>query len=108
MLILVAGITGNIGSKLIAPLHARGQQIRGLGRNKSKLPDAQLEKLESFHTINSWYDVDAIRRALKGVDAVICTYGPDPTLTLEAQLILIRMMEENKITVSFIKPWNRL
>lgn len=104
MLILVAGITGNIGSKLIAHLYARGQQIRGLGRHKDKLDDTQLGKLESFHPISSWYDVNAIRQALKGVDAVICTYGPHPTLALEAQLLLVRLMEEEGITVSSAAP----
>jgi len=100
MLILIAGITGNIGSKLIEPLHARGQQIRGLGRNKDKLPQTQLDKLESFCTTESWYDAEAIRRALQGVDAVICTYAPQPVLLLDAQLLLLRIMEEERVTVS--------
>lgn len=100
MLILVAGITGNIGNKLIEPLHTRGQQIRGLGRNKDKLLGSQLAKLESFHSISTWYEADAIRQALKGVDAVICTYAPHPTLALEAQLLLVRLMEEEGVTVS--------
>lgn len=100
MLILIAGITGNIGSKLIAPLRARGQQVRGLGRNKSKLSDEQVNSLESFHTVNSWYDAENMKKALKGADAVICAYAPQPMLALEAQLFLVRMMEEEGITVS--------
>lgn len=99
MSVLIAGITGNIGQKLIEPLRNRGQEIRGLGRNKDKLLSSQLEKLESFHTIKTWHDMEAIRRALKGVDAVICTYAPHPTLALEAQLLLLRLMEEEGVTV---------
>lgn len=100
MLILIAGITGNIGSKLIAPLRARGQRVRGMGRNKSKLSDEQVNSLESFHTVNSWYDAENMKQALKGADAVICAYAPQPVLALEAQLFLVRMMEEEGITVS--------
>ena len=99
MLILIAGITGNIGLKLIASLTQRGQQVRGLARNKSKLSNGQLQSLESFHEMKTWYDVEAIKTALKGVDAVICAYGPNPMLALEAEMLLVRLMEEEGVTV---------
>lgn len=108
MLILIAGVTGNVGSKLISPLAQRGARVRGFARNQSKLSSEQLETLESFHSIDSWYDVPAIQKSLKGVDAVICAYGPDPQLALEAQMLLVRLSEEAGITVSPCRhtlPW---
>jgi uncharacterized protein YbjT (DUF2867 family) len=37
MLILIAGITGNIGQKLAIEAETRGHAVRGLGRNRNKL-----------------------------------------------------------------------
>ena len=101
MLILIAGITGNLGTKLLSSLTKRGHTVRGLGRSKSKLNASQLSSLESFHESTSWYDVSAIRGAVKGVDAVICAYAPAPALALEGQLLLVRIMEEEGVTVSY-------
>ncbi|OQV04912.1 hypothetical protein CLAIMM_09726 [Cladophialophora immunda] len=100
MLVLIIGITGNVGSKLISPLKEHGAQVRGLARNKSKLAPEKVQALESFHEMEAWYDVPAIKKALTGVDAVICAYGPVPELVLDAQLLLVRLMEEQGITVS--------
>ncbi|EXJ56336.1 uncharacterized protein A1O5_12603 [Cladophialophora psammophila CBS 110553] len=88
MLVLIVGITGNVGTKLISPLQEHGAQVRGLARNKSKLAPEKLQALESFHDMEAWYDVPAIKKALNGVDAVICAYGPVPELVLDAQLLL--------------------
>jgi putative NADH-flavin reductase len=99
MLILIVGITGNIGWKLATALIHRGHTVRGLARSKSKLPITLLEQLESFHESSSWYDVVNIRKAVRGVDAVVCSYSPIPVLVLEAQLLLVRIMEEEGVTV---------
>jgi uncharacterized protein YbjT (DUF2867 family) len=101
MLILIVGVTGNIGQKLIEPLRQRGAQVRGLARHKSKMAPEKLQALESFHDMEAWHDVPAIRKALEGVDTVICAYGPLPELVLDGQLLLVRLMEEQGISVSF-------
>ncbi|OAP64917.1 hypothetical protein AYL99_00889 [Fonsecaea erecta] len=106
MLVLVVGITGNVGSKLIAPLKQHGAQVRGLARHKSKLAPEKLQALESFHDMEAWYDVPAIKKALNGVDAVICAYGPIPELVLDAQLLLVRLMDEQGITRFVPSAWN--
>jgi uncharacterized protein YbjT (DUF2867 family) len=100
MLILIVGITGNIGSRLLDALVRRGHSVRGLGRSPEKLSPAQIASLESFHTSKNWYDEPAIREAVRGVDTVVCAYGPNPTLLLEGELLLVRIMEELGVTVS--------
>ncbi|OCT44374.1 putative NAD dependent epimerase/dehydratase [Cladophialophora carrionii] len=106
MLILIVGVTGNIGQKLIEPLRQRGAQVRGLARHKSKMAPGKLQLLESFHDMEAWHDVPAIRKALQGVDAVICAYGPVPELVLEGQLLLVRLMEEQGISRFMPSAWN--
>ena len=103
MLVLIVGVTGNIGQKLIEPIRKRGVQVRGLARNKSKMDPERLDTLESFHGMEAWHDVAAIKKALIGVDAVICAYGPVPELVLEGQLLLVRLMEEQGIKVSSLQ-----
>jgi uncharacterized protein YbjT (DUF2867 family) len=102
MLILIVGITGNIGGLLLDALIQRGHSVRGLARNSEKLSPTRLASLESFHTSKSWYDEPVIRKAMQGVDTVVCAYGPNPVLSLEGQLILVRIMEELGIKVSSI------
>lgn len=101
MLVLIVGITGNIGLKLASGLVRRGHQVRGASRSKAKLPEAELQKLESFHETSTWYDVAALRRAVRGVDAVVCAYTPLPVLALEGELLLVRIMEEEGVTVRY-------
>lgn len=101
MLILIVGITGNIGLKLAGALMQRGHSVRGASRSSSKLPDSILEneKLENFLETSSWYDVETLRKAVKGVDAAVCAYSPIPALALEAELLLVRIMEEEGVRV---------
>ena len=84
MLVLVAGATGNIGQRLIDSLANRGHKVRVLARNPSKLPAKRLEKLGTFVSSKSYYDIDALDYACTGVDAVICAYAGIPELQLEA------------------------
>ncbi|KAJ9602643.1 hypothetical protein H2200_012836 [Cladophialophora chaetospira] len=106
MLVLIVGITGNVGQKLVEPLRKRGAQVRGLARHKSKMNSDNLLALESFHDMEAWHDVPAIRKALRGVDTVICAYGPVPELVLEGQLLLVRLMEEQGISRFIPAAWN--
>ncbi|KAF2098910.1 NAD(P)-binding protein [Rhizodiscina lignyota] len=106
MLILIAGITGNIGVKLLSALTQRGHAVRGLSRSKDKLSEKDLQSLEGFYELSSWYDVDAIRKSLRGVDAVVCAYSPVPVLALDAQVLLVRIMEEEGVTRFIPSTWN--
>ncbi|OTA67157.1 NAD(P)-binding protein [Hypoxylon sp. EC38] len=92
MLVLVAGVTGNLGQKLIASLTNRGHHVRGLGRNPEKLGE-KLDTLERFETLSGYDDIPALNRACAGVDAIICAYGMDPRLQLDGQLLLLRAAE---------------
>ncbi|UPK95268.1 hypothetical protein LCI18_006203 [Fusarium solani-melongenae] len=78
MLVLVPGVTGNIGLHLIDSLVSRGHQVRGLGRSPAKLTDEQRSKLESFVEIQNYYDVEALDKGCAGVDAIICAYAGTP------------------------------
>jgi hypothetical protein len=106
MLILVAGITGNIGAYAAAHALSRGHTVRGLGRNPSKLPAATSAALEDFVTSSSYYDIAALDRAVAGVDAVICAYMGMPELHLDAQLLLIRACERAGIKRYLAASWN--
>ncbi|KAK1658428.1 hypothetical protein BDP55DRAFT_708191 [Colletotrichum godetiae] len=98
MLVLVAGVSGNIGQKLVDALHARGHQVRGLGRNPAKLTATRRAKLEDFILTNKHYDIEALDRACKGTEAVICAYGVFPTeLQFDRQLFLLRAAERTNI-----------
>jgi nucleoside-diphosphate-sugar epimerase len=105
MLVLVAGVTGNLGQKLIDSLHSRGHRVRGLGRNPSKIDSSRQEKLESFVQNENYYDVPALDRACKGVDAVICAYTGIPELTLDGQLLLLRAVERAGIKKYVASSW---
>jgi hypothetical protein len=106
MLILIAGITGNIGAYAAAHALSRGHTVRGLGRNPSKLPAATSAELEDFVTSSSYYDIAALDRAVAGVDAVICAYMGMPELHLDAQLLLIRACERAGIKRYLAASWN--
>lgn len=48
MIILIAGITGNIGAHAAAHALSQGHTVRGLGRNPTKLPKKTADALENF------------------------------------------------------------
>ncbi|EIT81921.1 NAD dependent epimerase/dehydratase, putative [Aspergillus oryzae 3.042] len=93
MLVLVAGVTGNLGSRMIDSFISRGHQVRGLGRNPSKLPSELRQKLENFVEVSSSVDVTGLEKACHGVDAVVCAYQGHPELVVEGQLLLLRAAE---------------
>jgi uncharacterized protein YbjT (DUF2867 family) len=99
MLILIAGITGNVGKQAAIAGLERGHQIRGLGRSPSKLDPTVLSGLESFVKSENYYDIAALEKAVQGVDAVICAYGGLPELALDGQLLLLRAAERAGIKV---------
>ena len=106
MLILVPGVTGNIGKHLITSLTARGHRVRGLGRNASKLDPALHSKLHSFVETKAYNDIEAIDNACVGVDGIINAYSGSPELLLDAQLILLRAAERAGIRRFIAATWN--
>jgi hypothetical protein len=106
MIILIVGITGNIGTHAAAHALSRGHTVRGLGRNPSKLPEETSAALESFVTSSSYYDIAALDRAVTGVDAVICAYAGMPELHLDAQLLLVRACERAGVKRYLTAGWN--
>ena len=93
MLVLVPGITGNLGLHLLDSLSSRGHHVRGLGRSPGKLNDLQKSKLESLVPIKNYYDISALDEACAGVDAITCAYTGSPVMQLDAQLLLLRAAE---------------
>lgn len=103
MLVLVAGITGMVGRPCAEAAIARNHQVRGIGRDPNKLPTELREKLEGFVTSSGIYDIDALDRAVAGVDAIICAYGFEPEVLVEGQLLLLRAAERAGVKVSLEK-----
>lgn len=97
MLILIAGITGNIGQHAANYALSLGHQVRGLSRSPNKLDPEIYNKLESFVPSTSWYDVGAVDKACAGVEAVICVYSGTPELHLDGQLFLLRGAERANV-----------
>lgn len=106
MLILIAGVTGNLGQKLVHSLVARGHDVRGLGRNPSKMAQGTRTLLHSFVECAFFYDVAALDRACVGVDAVICAYAMNPRLQLDGQLLLLHAAERAGIERFVAASWN--
>jgi hypothetical protein len=106
MLVLVAGVTGNMGQKLVTSLKTRGHQVRGLGRSSSKLQPEVRSSLEKFVEFSGFDDIPALNTAYSGVDAVICAYGMDPSIQLEGQLLLLRATERAGVKIFVAQSWN--
>lgn len=107
MLILIAGISGTMGRLLATDALQRGHRIRGLGRQKTKLPENILfdSRVEFVETPN-YFDEGILDRACAGCDAVICAYGIVPKLQLEGQLFLLRAAERAGITKFVAASWS--
>lgn len=99
MLILIAGVTGNIGQHAARSGLHHGHQVRGLGRSPDKLNPKIRSELESFVISSTYYDIAALDRAVTGVDAVICAYSGLPELALDGQLLLLRAAERAGVKV---------
>ena len=99
MLVLIAGITGFVGLPCARSALARGIEVRGLARNIENLPGDIRNRLEGFETLSSPYDVAAMDRATKGVDAIICSFAGVPEMFMESQLLLLRAAERAGVKV---------
>ncbi|KAF4945287.1 hypothetical protein FSARC_14460 [Fusarium sarcochroum] len=112
MLLLIIGITGDLGQRLAREAIARGIQVRGLARNLDKLKVEISEKLQSFIRSQSYGDISALDKAMAGVDAVICAYTTDPVLFLDGNLAALRAAERAQVKIfvasSFTNDWTNL
>jgi hypothetical protein len=106
MLIVIAGITGNVGHHLARSALRRNHQVRGLGRNPDKLDPAIREKLESFVVSKDYQDISAYEKACQGADAVIAAFNWLPILLLDSQLLLLRAAEKADIKRFHGVSWN--
>ncbi|KAM0247108.1 hypothetical protein ACHAQJ_009963 [Trichoderma viride] len=107
MLVLIAGITGSLGQQLANVAISSGLSVRGLGRNPSKLAPELLRNLESFVKGDTYYDISALEKGVRGVDAVICAYAPLPELDLDGHLLLLRAAERAHIKIFIASSWSR-
>lgn len=99
MLVLIAGITGFVGIPCARSAFERGLKVRGLARDINNVPEDIRKRLEGFETLSSHYDIAAMDRATKGVDAIICTFAGIPEMFMESQLLLIRAAERAGVKV---------
>ncbi|KAF2148621.1 NAD(P)-binding protein [Myriangium duriaei CBS 260.36] len=106
MLILIAGITGNIGQHAARYALDTGHQVRGLGRSPQKLDLSLASRLESFVKFTNYADIASLDVACKAVSAVICAYAGSPELHLEGQLLLLRAAERAGIHRFLAAGWN--
>ncbi|KAI0863585.1 hypothetical protein F4860DRAFT_522194 [Xylaria cubensis] len=107
MLVLITGITGNLGQRLAKIAISRGLSVRGLGRTPNKLAPGLSSQLESFIKTASYYDIPALEKAVAGVDVVINAYAPSPELDLDGHLLLIRAAERAQIKIFIASSWSR-
>jgi len=106
MLVLIAGITGMVGQPCAYHALAKGHKVRGLGRSPDKLDAALTQKLEGFEKSSSIYDIDALDRAVKGVDAIVSAYTDLPEVVVEGQLLLLRAAERAGVKIFHAASWN--
>lgn len=106
MLILIAGVSGNMGKYLAQITLDKGHQVRGFGRSPHKLPPNFLERLESFVQCESYSDKQALDKAVAGVEAVVCSYTSNADAILDAQLPLLRATERAGVKIYHAHSWN--
>jgi nucleoside-diphosphate-sugar epimerase len=106
MLILIAGVTGNIGQHAARYALSQNHEVRGLGRTPEKLDVSIRNKLESFVQSKAYYDIPALDVACKSVDAIICAYSGTPEMHLDAQLLLLRAAERAGVKIFLAAGWN--
>ena len=106
MLILIAGVSGNLGKVLAQIGLDKGHQIRGFGRSPFKLTAKLFERLESFVECEFYDDRQALNKAVSGVDAVIYAYVSRAEAILESQLSLLCAVERAGVMVYHAHSWN--
>ncbi|RSL47603.1 hypothetical protein CEP54_013320 [Fusarium duplospermum] len=106
MLILIAGVTGLVGQACAQAAFKSGHKVRGLGRNHSKLPKDIADRLEDFVTQKDVYDIHALDKAVKGVDAIISAVYYSPVAVVDGQILLLRAAERAGVKIFHGASWN--
>jgi uncharacterized protein YbjT (DUF2867 family) len=96
--VFVAGGTGNLGSKIVAELVARGATVRALVREKNADGGAALRDLVAAGKVSLVVgDLNAepavLARYLEGVDVVVSAVQGGPDVIVEGQINLLRAAE---------------
>src|SRR5580658_6714507 len=71
----VMGITGNVGGAVARSLLARGEKVRGIGRNPETAAEWQKQGVELFKA--DYDDAEALTAAFGGVDGVFVMVPPN-------------------------------
>jgi nucleoside-diphosphate-sugar epimerase len=100
MLILIAGITGSVGTHAARHGLDHGHKIRDLGRCPQKLDLSIHNQIESFITSLIYYDIAALNESVKSFDAIVCASSGIPELALEGQLLHLRAAERAGLRAS--------
>jgi uncharacterized protein YbjT (DUF2867 family) len=74
--ILVTGATGNVGSRVVRELHARGVSVRAFVRDPGKATALLGNGVELAS--GDFSDAGSVSRALEGVDGVFLACANDP------------------------------
>ncbi|RDW59129.1 NmrA-like protein [Coleophoma crateriformis] len=106
MLVLITGMTGMVGRPMVEAALARGHSVRGMGRDRNKVPESTLERLESFVQCTSIYDLPALDRAVEGVDAIVNANTYAAEVVLDGQLLLLRAAERAGVKIFHAASWN--
>jgi uncharacterized protein YbjT (DUF2867 family) len=105
MLILIGGVTGNLGQRLCRSALSRGHQVRGFARNPDKLEPSLRSQLESFVVTTDYLNQAEYEKACEGVDAIVAAFWAVSELILDAQLLL-RAAEKAGIRRYHAATWN--
>ena len=89
MKVVLLGVTGNAGSRILKELLTRGHQVVAVARDKSKVAAAPGVRVEQ----NDLSDADGLAEIIKGVDAVVSAYGPPPDDTDQLISVTGRVVE---------------
>jgi len=74
MNVVLYGVTGMIGSRILTELISRGHKVTVVARDPAKIPSAPNSTVLKGDVL----DAESVASTAKGADAVISAYGPGP------------------------------
>jgi uncharacterized protein YbjT (DUF2867 family) len=97
--VLVAGATGNLGSKIVASLVERGAEVRALVREGKADGGDALRDLAASGRITLVVgdltdDIDTLSRHLDGVDVIVSAVQGGPDVIIDGQINLLKAAEK--------------
>ncbi|MFD1176447.1 NAD-dependent epimerase/dehydratase family protein [Paenibacillus puldeungensis] len=98
--VLVTGVSGTVGDKIAANCLSEGAKVKGLIRNKEKIP--LCDELGITPIIGDLTDKEAIKEALKDVNIVIhaaAYLGGDRTTAEESNIQGVQVLVDASISV---------